>query len=271
MEKSLSGLKTAKRPLVIAHRGYRTQYPENTLAAFQAAIDAGADMIELDVLLSKDRKMVVIHDAALDCTTNGRGMVSDYTLSELKALDAGSWFDPRFKGERLPTLEEVLDRVDGRVPLNIEIKKSAYEPHHPPDAIENRIVELVRRKNALKSVLISSFEWRVLERLAAMEEAPAIALLSRDPDLDNHPEACRKLGAFSWHPSYLAVRKEHVRRMHEAGILVFPYNADAPEDIERMLEMQVDGLIVSDPLSLKTHRRSKSSSWAEARGTAKPS
>lgn len=255
----MTGLKTAKRPLVIAHRGYRTRYPENTLVAFQAAIDAGADMIELDVLLSKDRKLVVIHDAALDRTTNGRGMVCDYTLAELKALDAGSWFAPRFKGEHLPTLEEVLDRVDGRVPLNIEIKKSAYEPSHPQDAIENQIIELARRKNALNSVLISSFEWRALERIAAMEEPPAIALLSRYPDLDNHPEACRKLGAFSWHPSYLAVRMGHVRKMHEAGIWVFPYNADTPEDIERMLEMQVDGLIVSDPLSLNAHRKGRCS------------
>jgi len=255
MKKSLFDLKTAKRPLVVAHRGYRTKYPENTQVAFQGAIDAGADMIELDVLLTKDRKMVVIHDAALDRTTNGQGMVSDYTLSELKALDAGSWFDPCFKGERLPTLEEVLDEVDGRVPLNIEIKRSAYEPHHPPDAIEKQIVELVRRKNVVEGVLISSFEWRVLEHLVAMKEAPAIALLSRYPDEDNHLEACRKLEAFSWHPTSIALTKEHVRKMHDAGILVFPYNVDTPEDIGRLLEMEVDGLIVDDPLLVRAYRR----------------
>ena len=96
MKKSLSDLKTAKRPLIVAHRGYRAKYPENTLVAFEAAIEAGADMIELDVLLTKDRKAVVIHDESLDRTTSGQGPVSDYTLSELKALDAGSWFDARF-------------------------------------------------------------------------------------------------------------------------------------------------------------------------------
>lgn len=255
MKKSLSELKTAKRPVVIAHRGYRVKYPENTLVAFQGAIDAGVDMIELDVLLTKDRSTVVIHDESLDRTTNGQGMVSDYTLSELKTFDAGSWFDARFKGERLPTLQEVLDLVKGQVFLNIEIKRSAYEPHHPPDAIEKQIVELVWRKNVVESVLISSFEWPVLERLAAMKDAPAIALLSRYPDEDNHLEACRKLGAFSWHPRSLAVKEEHVRKMHEAGILVFPYNADTPEEIERMLEMHVDGLIVDDPLLAKAYRR----------------
>jgi len=253
MQKSLSELKIAKRRLVIAHRGYRAKYPENTLVAFQAAIDAGADMIELDVLLSKDRSMVVIHDESLDRTTNGQGLVGDYTLSELKELDAGSWFDPCFTGERLPTLEEVLDLVKGKVFINIEIKRSAYEPQHPPDAVEKKIVELVRRKNFEESVLISSFEWRVLERLAATEQAPAIALLSGDPDEGNPLEACRKLGAFSWHPSSFELKEEHVRNMHEAGIQVFPYHVYTSEDIGRMLEMDVDGLIVDDPLLAKAY------------------
>lgn len=248
MQKSLSELKTAKRLLIIAHRGYRAKYPENTLVAFEEAIDAGADMIELDVLLTKDRKMVVIHDESLDRTTNAQGTVRDYTLSELKTLDAGSWFDARFKGERLPTLEEVLELVDKRIPVNIEIKRSAYEPHHPPDAIEKQIVELVMRKNAVENVLVSSFEWQVLEPLGAMKEGPAIAILSGGPNEHNPLEACRNLGAFSWHPRSLMLKKEHVREMHETGILVFPWNVDTLEDIERVLEMDVDGVIVDDPL-----------------------
>lgn len=241
----------ALHPWVIAHRGYRTRYPENTLVAFQAALDAGVDMIELDVMLSKDRKLVVIHDPLLDRTTNGKGPVNERTLAELKELDAGSWFDPRFKGERLPSLEEVLDLGRGRFPLNIEIKKGAYEPHGPPDAVENQVVDLVRRMGMADCVLVSSFEWRVLENVVKREKALSIALLSRHPDEDHHEEACRKLGAYSWHPSYLAVKKEHVERMHDAGIRVFPYNADTPEDIERMLSMGVDGVITSDPLLMK--------------------
>ena len=255
MQKSLSELKTAKKPLVIAHRGYRAKFPENTLVAFEAAISAGADMIELDVLLTKDRKMVVIHDESLDRTTNGQGMVRDYTLSELKTFDAGSWLDARFKRERLPTLQEVLDLVNKQVLINIEIKRSAYEPHHPPDAIEKQIVDLVARKNAFENVLISSFEWRVLERLAAMKDPPAIALLSGDPDEGNPLEACRKLEAFSWHPRSLLLKKEHVRKMHDAGILVFPWNVGTPEDMARMLEMDVDGLIVDDPPLAAAYRR----------------
>jgi len=104
-------------------------------------------------------------------------------------------------------------------------------------------------------VLISSFEWRVLENLAVLKKAPAIALLSQYPELGNPLEACKRLGAFSWHPSSLLLKKEHVRKMHEAGILVFPWNVDTLEDLTRMLEMDVDGLIVDDPPLAAAYRR----------------
>lgn len=253
---TLMDLRKLNRPGIIAHRGYRAKYPENTLSAFRAALDAGVDMIELDVLLSKDRKMVVIHDPGLERTTNGKGAVGEFTLAELKNLDAGSWFDPQFAGEEIPTLEEVLDLVDRQVLVNIEIKRAAYEPDAPPDAIEKQVLDLVRRKGMTNSVLISSFEWQVLRRISALKEAPALALLSRYPDEDNHLEVCRELGAFSWHPSYLAVKKEHVKEMHEAGIMVFPYNAETRQDLQRMLDLGADGVITSDPLMLQEYRRS---------------
>jgi glycerophosphoryl diester phosphodiesterase len=252
---SLMDLRKLKRPGVIAHRGYRAKYPENTLAAFRAALDAGVDRIELDVLLSKDRKMVVIHDAALERTTNGKGPVGEFRLAELKDLDAGSWFDSQFAGEGIPTLEEVLDLVDGQVPLNIEIKRAAYEPKAPFDAIEKQLVDLVRGKKMTRSVLVSSFEWRVLQNISELDGAPAIALLSRYPDEDNHLEVCRNLRAFSWHPSYVEVKRAHVAEMHEAGIMVFPYNADTREDVQRMLDLEVDGVITSDPLLLQGYGR----------------
>ena len=106
-----SRLSTLKRPVLIAHRGYNTRYPENTLAAFEAALKSGAEMIELDITLSRDRNMVVIHDDTLDRTSNGEGAVSDCSLRELKELDAGSWFDIKFAGEKIPTLLQVLEHV----------------------------------------------------------------------------------------------------------------------------------------------------------------
>jgi glycerophosphoryl diester phosphodiesterase len=240
-------LTTFKRPLIIAHRGYRAKYPENTLAAFSAALDIGVKMIELDVMLTRDRKMVVIHDATLERTTDGHGQVNSYTLQELKELDAGSWFHPRFAGERLPALDQVLDLVSDRTLLNIEIKSNAYEAHHPPDAIETQVVELVRRKNALTSVLISSFEWKILENVASMEDAPAIALISKYPAEGDNVKLCIRLKAFSWHPNCRELQYDQVKIMREQGIRVFPYNVDSPGEYQRMIQMDVDGIITSDP------------------------
>ena len=147
-----------KVPWIIGHRGYPAKYPENTLAAFQGAIAAGATMLELDVMLSRDRKLVVIHDATLERTTNGRGKVADFAMTELKRLDAGSWYDEEFADQKLPQLSEVLDLVNDRAYVNIEIKSNAYESHHPPDAVEKQVVELLRQKKLLDSGMISSFD-----------------------------------------------------------------------------------------------------------------
>jgi glycerophosphoryl diester phosphodiesterase len=235
---SFWGSKKFKPPWFIAHRGYRAKYPENTLIAFQAALDAGVQMIELDVALSRDRKLVVIHDATLERTTNGKGAVSDHTLAQLKQLDAGGWFHARFAGEHLPELSEVLDLVDGQVMINIEIKPHAYEPRHPLDAVERQTLELVCRRNIAE----------LLKYISTLEHAPALGLISRNP-ADRHTfENCKQLAVVSWHPNHQILTPEQVKMMHACDIRVFPYNADTSEEIARVLEMDVDGVISSDPL-----------------------
>ena len=236
-----------KPPLVIGHRGYKARFPENTLVAFEAAWAAGAQMIELDVTLSRDRQPVVIHDDTLERTTNGRGPVGGLTLAELKTLDAGGWFHPRFAGERLPGLAEVLDRLGGRILINIEIKPSAFEAHQPPDAIERQVAALVQRKNVLDSVLVSSFQRRLLENIAGMGNPPALALISeRAADRDTI-EFCRRIGSFSWHPDYRTLDRRQVDRMHAEGIRVMPYTVNSPGDIQRVLKIGADGLFTDDP------------------------
>ena len=234
-------------PWIIAHRGFREKYPENTLVAFQAAMDAGAQMIELDVTLSRDRRLLVIHDATLDRTTNGHGPVHDYTLEELKQLDAGSWFHADFTGERLPELGEVLDLAKGRVITNIEIKSNAYESHHPPDAIEKQVVALIKQKKLQDSALISSFNIDILSQIACLEDPPAIALISKSPADTRTVELCTRLNMFSWHPDHQVVKQRQVKKMHAAGIKVFPYNVDTFEDFAAMKKMKVDGVITDDP------------------------
>ena len=236
-------------PWVTAHRGYRKKYPENTLAAFQAAMAAGAPMVELDVMFSRDRKPVVIHDATLERTTSGHGAVSDHTLEELKQLDAGSWFDAQFADQRLPELSEVLDLINGRAYVNIEIKANTYEPHHPPDAIEKQVVALVKQKKLQDSVLISSFEIDILVQIASLENPPATALISKTPASNRVVEICARLKIFSWHPNHLIVTPRQVDMMHAAGLKVFPYNVDTFEDYGKLIDMQADGVITDDPVS----------------------
>ena len=236
-------------PWVIAHRGYSQNFPENTLVAVQAALTAGVPMVEIDVMFSRDRKLVVIHDAALERTTNGQGAVNDLTIEELKQLDAGRWFNSKYADERLPELSEVLDLIDGQARLNIEIKADAYEHHHPPDAIEKQVVDLVKQKNLQDAVLISSFEIDILVQIASMEDPPAIALISKTPATKRIVAICKHLNVFSWHPDQRIATPHQVDMMHAAGLKVFPYNVDTFEDYQKMINMQVDGVITDDPVT----------------------
>ena len=238
---------TRHKQLFIAHRGLSARFPENTLAAFRGAIEAGAQMIELDVSLSKDRQLVVIHDNSVDRTTNGSGPVKAHSLLELSRLDAGSWFDPRFKGERLPTLAQVLDAANGHLLVNIEIKPEAFEPHGPADAVERQVLALVCDKKMVEDVLVSSFEWQVLENLRQMDPDIALGLLSEAPVDASLLEWHQRIKAFSWHPDYRVLTRSQVDTFHKLGARVFPYAVEGKIDTRGMLAMGVDGLIVDDP------------------------
>jgi glycerophosphoryl diester phosphodiesterase len=235
------------RPLLIGHRGYPAKFPENTLASFDGAMQAGCDMIELDVTLTRDRKVLVIHDDTLDRTTTGKGPVRSHTLEEIKALDAGSWFDARFVAERVPELSEVLKQTAGRCMLNIEIKKSAFEAGYPADAIEHQVVELIKARGAMDRVIISSFDQRILQRIAAMEAPPAIAYIS-DYGADKRVlEMLLGMKAFSWHPRFKVLTRDQVEMLHAAGLRVFPWTINTREEAEKMLALGVDGLICNEP------------------------
>ncbi|MCB2214984.1 glycerophosphodiester phosphodiesterase [Desulfofustis glycolicus] len=235
------------KPLYIAHRGLSSRYPENTLAAFRAAIDAGAGMIELDVTLSRDRRLVVIHDSTVNRTTNGRGRVNTLTMAQLRRLDAGSWFAERFAGEPVPSLEQVLDAVGGKVLINIEIKPEAFEPRAPHDAVERQIVEMVTERQMAADVLISSFAWRVLARIRALSANLAIGLLSELPADERLLYWFRRLDGFSWHPDYRVVSRSQVEMLQGLGARVYPYTVGGRIDTMSLLAMGVDGLIVDDP------------------------
>ncbi|NQU65738.1 MAG: glycerophosphodiester phosphodiesterase [SAR324 cluster bacterium] len=245
-------LSTLRFPVLIAHRGYNVRYPENTLAAFEAALQLGARMIELDITLSRDRNMVVIHDDTLERTSNGKGAVGDYSLKELQELDAGSWFDIAFAGEKVPTLIEVLEQVNRRALVNIEIKSSAFEDPAPADAIENQVVELIRKMKLQDSIIISSFEIRFLKRIAAIDPSLALGMISTEPADASTVKQLKKLGVYSWHAWHKIITAGQVERLHAAGIKVFSFTVNEPEVLQNLSEMGVDGVFTDDGPRLMT-------------------
>ena len=141
------------RPAVIAHRGDKMDAPENTMAAFYMAAEKGADAIEFDVQLTADGHVVVIHDQTVDRTTNGTGRVSRIQLAALRELDAGTWFSEKFRGERIPTLDEVFETFSKKVYMDIELKNFST----PWDNLVSKVVYLVRDHGVQDRTLLSSF------------------------------------------------------------------------------------------------------------------
>lgn len=236
-----------KPPLIIAHRGLSARFPENTLAAFAAALDAGAEMMELDVTLTRDRQLVVIHDDTVDRATDGAGTVSAMTLADLRRLDAGSWFDPRFAGERIPTLDEVLALARGRAGVNIEIKASAVEADFPADAVEHQVLAVVRRFSMVDAVVVSSFEPKCLRRLAAMAgPRPRLAVLTETPFAPADLGLCREIGAWSLNPGWGFVTQAMVVAAHAESIRILSYTVNDPVVARHLLALGVDGFFTDD-------------------------
>jgi len=240
-----------RRPLLIAHRGYRAQYPENTLAAFQAASDHRAPMIELDVALTRDRQLIVIHDDTVDRTTDGHGAVMNLNVTEIRRLDAGSWFHSRFRSERIPLLSEVLELAAGKTLVNIEIKKSYYEDSPKADAIEQQVVQLIERLNLQDQVLISSFEIRYLQRLHRQNAGLALAFISNEPADTQTLALLKEIDAYSWHPWYGSLTREQVDQMHAQNHQVFCFTVNSRQDFLSLKAMGVDGVFTDDGPALQ--------------------
>ncbi len=218
-----------RKPWCTGHRGIPVKAPENTIKGFMEAQKLGADGIELDVRLTKDRKVVVIHDAEIDRTSNGTGRVRDYTLEELKQFDFG-------EGEKIPTLDEVLNTIDPNIIVNIEIKE--------PDMVKE-VIEIIRRNNAQDRVLISSFIQPILLLIKKQEPRIKTGVLFGFRPI-NIPRIALESGSEFLNPYYEFVDKTFVEEAHKAGIGVLVWTVDKEEDIRRMIEAGVDGIITNN-------------------------
>ena len=223
--------------LAIAHRGARAEAPENTLAAFRRAVELGADGVELDLHRSRDGRLVVIHDDTLERTTNGRGPVASFTFDELRRLDAGSWMDARFAGERIPSLEEVLEAMPARVLIFAEMKAAA---------VVDPLARLLRERELATRVRVSSFDHRSLasvHRLVPEAELGALFVaLPVDP-----VALARACGARALHPSFHYLTADVVAEAHGAGLAVYTWTVNEPDDIRRVRAIGVDGIFSDRP------------------------
>lgn len=232
-------MKTPAECLVIAHRGASTYAPENTFAAFDLALDMGAHHLELDVQTSSDGHLVIIHDDLVNRTTNGFGRVWKHTLAQLQALDAGAWFDNKFTGERIPTLEAVLNRYRGRAHLHVEIKGKS-------EGLSERTADTIRAQGWAGNVTITSFQKDKLEALRAhAPELPAGWLL-RNIDDEIISEA-RRLGISQLCPKADTVKPELVARLREAGFNVRAWGVSSEDLMRRMVDVGVNGMTVNFP------------------------
>jgi glycerophosphoryl diester phosphodiesterase len=233
------------RTLNFAHRGASLLAPENTLAAFELAVQQGADGIELDVRLCRTGEWVVIHDVRLNRTTNGRGFVRSKSIDELRDLDAGSSFHPQFANERIPTLADVLDWAKGRVLLNIEVKSQARRH----EGAELRLLHLLRRHGVRRQCLLSSFNPIVLRRLARLDPSLPTALLLNVKWMQRgtSKSLTRLMNINALHISRRLARPRFLEQIRRAGLRVMVWGANDPAALRRLIDYGVDGIITDAP------------------------
>jgi len=234
------------KPLIIAHRGVSAETPENTMSAFRKAIEYGCPFIELDVQLSKDGVPVVVHDPHLKRTSDvGSDVtVQELTLDQIKQLDAGSWFSEEFRGERIPTLKEVLEMKRGPTGLMIEIKT-------PKSGEEKKLVETVvavlkkaPQREDEGEILLGSFSPEVVKNV--QEIAPDFAVIGiakEHQTIDAH----RALGVTHFTLHYPLVTAELIEKLHQEGCVVWTYTVNDRATLKKVTEAGVDGVITNDP------------------------
>jgi len=272
---------------VIAHRGASAYAPENTLAAFELAVDMGADWYELDCMLTKDDMVIVSHDGDLDRCTDGTGPVAEKTLDELKALDAGSWYDARFAGETMPTLAESLAMAKGRIGVYVEIKSVASDGalmgelwqiaggHSTLDdelkaallraadesgsrnvTLARRAVADIRATGMEREVVIQSFSPVIC--LMAVLEAPEIRTEYLGSYNEEKPEGWESfvkwgmlIGVAGFNVGHTSINPERLALFHDAGKTVAVWTVNSKDDMRRYIDMGVDAIITDRPDDLR--------------------
>lgn len=267
---ALAGSLMAASPILVhGHRGARAMRPENTIPAFEYAIEQGVDVLELDVAVTKDEVLVVSHDPRLNpaiCTSpGGSNVIHELTLAELRKWDCGTLRNPGFPkqqpvpGTRVPTLDEVLALSSrGRFGFNIETKIFPKEPNLTPSP--ERFAELMLaalRKHKVESrTIVQSFDYRTLLAMKKLDPTIRLAALF-DKTQEDFVSIAKRANAGIASPHYSLVTPDKVRAAHDAGLQVVPWTANSPEFWQKLADAQVDAIISDDPAALIAWLKSK--------------
>ena len=232
-------------PIIFAHRGDFAHAPENTLPSFEQALQKGADGVELDVKLTSDGQVIVIHDSTVDRTTNGKGRVASLPLEDIRMLDAGNWFNEKFAGTKIPLLQEVFGLVSKDKLINIELTNYSS----PRDGLAIKVCDLIKRHNNHKQIIFSSFFSSNLKIAAqTLPEIPR-GLLAM-PGLVGL--WARSFGFMfgdyqALHPHISNASQQQMQRAHRVKRRVHVWTVNSPEEINQLKEWGVDGIITDDP------------------------
>ncbi|HSL93653.1 MAG TPA: glycerophosphodiester phosphodiesterase [Bacillota bacterium] len=229
-------------PRIIAHRGASLIRPENTVAAFDAALAIGADGLELDLQMTSDGQLVVLHDETLDRTTNGSGYLRSHSLSEIRALDAGSWFSEEYSGEKIPLLQEVLELARGKGGLiNIELKNGIVR--YP--CMEEKLISLLE-EYPQQEIIVSSFNHHSLRLIKQLKPDLPCGALYIAGFLEPW-EYARRWGFDGLHPIHLNIIPDLVTGCHAAGVKLYPWTVDDSDALRQISASGVDGIITNAP------------------------
>jgi glycerophosphoryl diester phosphodiesterase len=238
-------LTSLSQPVIFAHRGASAHAPENTLAAFELALAQNADAIELDVKLSADGHIVVIHDPTVDRTTGSQGRVKDLSFQQLRALDAGSFFSEKYRGEKIPSLEDVFEAVGKRTFINVELTNYST----PRDALVETVCMLVKRFGLQEHVLFSSFFASNLSKAhVCLPDVPR-GLLAFNGFLGAWARSFGfNFGGYqALHPYLKDVSAQQVQRVHRLNRRIHVWTVNAAEDMRRLFHWGVDAIFTDDP------------------------
>jgi glycerophosphoryl diester phosphodiesterase len=232
-------------PWVIAHRGASGHAPENTFAAFRRAVELGATFIETDLHVTRDGRFVAIHDNTVGRTTNGSGEVHEFTLDELREADAGMWFDRDFMGERVPTLEEILEfSREHDVVFYLELKYAAVW------GMDHALVAALQKAQSAPRTIVISFDPATLTPLRRLDPSIMTGLLVEEAE-GNCVQLALDLGARQLCPKISAVTPELVAKAHGADLQLVTWTANSVTEMRSMIAAGVDGIMTDFPDRLR--------------------